>query len=167
MLLQRLAAEDPSFRVETDIESGQTIMKGMGELHLDILVDRMRREFKVEANIGAPQVAYRETIGHEVEHTYTHKKQSGGSGQYAEVKLYHRPTGARSRVIRLSPRWSGARCQRNISQALKKGSNQFMDSGPLAWLPGDRLESSRCLMAIITMLTPAFWHLKLPRVWHA
>jgi elongation factor G len=75
--LQRLAAEDPSFRVETDIESGQTIMKGMGELHLDILVDRLRREFKVEANIGAPQVAYRETIGHEVEHTYTHKKTIG------------------------------------------------------------------------------------------
>ncbi len=81
--LARLAAEDPSFRVETDLESGQTIMKGMGELHLDILVDRMRREFKVEANIGAPQVAYRETIGHAVEHTYTHKKQSGGSGQFA------------------------------------------------------------------------------------
>ncbi|MEO9865669.1 elongation factor G, partial [Yoonia sp.] len=78
--LQRLAAEDPSFRVETDMESGQTIMKGMGELHLDILIDRLKREFKVEANIGAPQVAYRETIGHEVEHTYTHKKQSGGSG---------------------------------------------------------------------------------------
>ncbi|NNF71604.1 MAG: elongation factor G, partial [Rhodobacteraceae bacterium] len=77
--LQRLAAEDPSFRVETDLESGQTIMKGMGELHLDILVDRLKREFKVEANIGAPQVAYRETIGHEIEHTYTHKKQSGGS----------------------------------------------------------------------------------------
>jgi elongation factor G len=78
LALQRLSAEDPSFRVETDIESGQTIMKGMGELHLDILVDRMRREFKVEANIGAPQVAYRETIGHEVTHSYTHKKQSGG-----------------------------------------------------------------------------------------
>ena len=74
--LARLAAEDPSFRVETDIESGQTIMKGMGELHLDILVDRLKREFKVEANIGAPQVAYRETIGHEIEHSYTHKKQS-------------------------------------------------------------------------------------------
>ncbi|MEM6696326.1 MAG: elongation factor G, partial [Pseudomonadota bacterium] len=90
--LQRLAAEDPSFRVETDMESGQTIMKGMGELHLDILVDRLKREFKVEANIGAPQVAYRETIGHEVEHTYTHKKQSGGSGQFAEVKMIIAPT---------------------------------------------------------------------------
>ncbi len=90
--LQRLAAEDPSFRVETDLESGQTIMKGMGELHLDILIDRLRREFKVEANIGAPQVAYRETIGHEVEHTYTHKKQSGGSGQFGEVKMIISPT---------------------------------------------------------------------------
>jgi elongation factor G len=90
--LARLAAEDPSFRVETDLESGQTIMKGMGELHLDILVDRLKREFKVEANIGAPQVAYRETIGHEVEHTYTHKKQSGGSGQFGEVKMVITPT---------------------------------------------------------------------------
>ena len=78
--------------METDFESGQTIMRGMGELHLDILVDRMRREFKVEANIGAPQVAYRETIGHEVEHSYTHKKQSGGSGQFGEVKLLISPT---------------------------------------------------------------------------
>src|SRR6056300_902164 len=92
--LARLAAEDPSFRVETDIESGQTIMKGMGELHLDILVDRLKREFKVEANIGAPQVAYRETISHEVEHSYTHKKQSGGSGQFGEVKLIISPTAA-------------------------------------------------------------------------
>merc|ERR1711916_277388 len=73
--LQRLAAEDPSFRVETDIESGQTIMKGMGELHLDVLVDRLKREFKVEANIGAPKVAYREAIGKPAEIDYTHKKQ--------------------------------------------------------------------------------------------
>ncbi len=85
--LARLAAEDPSFRVETNFESGQTIMKGMGELHLDILVDRMRREFKVEANIGAPQVAYRETISRATEIDYTHKKQTGGTGQFARVKL--------------------------------------------------------------------------------
>ena len=89
--LARLAAEDPSFRVNTDIESGQTIMKGMGELHLDILIDRLKREFKVEANIGAPQVAYRETITKEVEVDYTHKKQSGGSGQFARVKLVFKP----------------------------------------------------------------------------
>ena len=85
--LNRLAREDPSFRVTTDHESGQTIIKGMGELHLEILVDRMKREFKVEANVGAPQVAYREYLAKPVELTYTHKKQSGGSGQFGEVKV--------------------------------------------------------------------------------
>jgi elongation factor G len=90
--LQRLAAEDPSFRVSVDHESGQTIIKGMGELHLDIIVDRMKREFKVEANIGAPQVAYRETISREADVDYTHKKQSGGSGQFARVMFKMRPT---------------------------------------------------------------------------
>ena len=89
--LARLAAEDPSFKVSTDIESGQTIMKGMGELHLDILIDRLKREFKVEANIGAPQVAYRETITKEVEIDYTHKKQSGGAGQFARIKIIFSP----------------------------------------------------------------------------
>ena len=85
--LNRLAREDPSFRVTTDHESGQTIIKGMGELHLEILVDRMKREFKVEANVGAPQVAYREYLAKPVELTYTHKKQSGGSGQFGEIKI--------------------------------------------------------------------------------
>ena len=86
--LNRLAAEDPSFRVSTDHESGQTIIKGMGELHLDILVDRMKREFKVEANVGAPQVAYREMPrASAVDVDYTHKKQSGGSGQFGRVKV--------------------------------------------------------------------------------
>ncbi len=89
--LQRLAAEDPSFRVSTDEESGQTIMAGMGELHLDILVDRLKREFKVEANIGQPQVAYRETLGQATEVDYTHKKQTGGSGQFARVKIQFEP----------------------------------------------------------------------------
>jgi elongation factor G len=91
LALQRLAAEDPSFRVSVDHESGQTIMKGMGELHLDILVDRMKREFKVEANIGAPQVAYRETITKKAEIDYTHKKQTGGSGQFAKITLVFEP----------------------------------------------------------------------------
>ncbi len=90
--LNRLAAEDPSLRVSSDFESGQTILKGMGELHLDIIIDRMKREFKVEANIGAPQVAYRETITQTGEIDYTHKKQSGGSGQYARVILRFEPT---------------------------------------------------------------------------
>src|SRR5690554_1029012 len=91
LALQRLAAEDPSFRVRSDEESGQTIISGMGELHLDILVDRMKREFKVEANIGQPQVAYRETITRQAEVDYTHKKQSGGSGQFARIKLVIAP----------------------------------------------------------------------------
>ena len=91
MALNRLAQEDPSFRVSTDPESGQTIIKGMGELHLEIIVDRMKREFKVEANVGAPQVAYRETITRRQEVDYTHKKQTGGSGQFARVKLLLEP----------------------------------------------------------------------------
>ena len=89
--LQRLAKEDPSFRVSSDEESGQTIIAGMGELHLDILVDRMKREFNVEANVGAPQVAYRESITRVVETTYTHKKQSGGSGQFAKISVVIEP----------------------------------------------------------------------------
>jgi elongation factor G len=132
--LARLAAEDPSFRVETDLESGQTIMKGMGELHLEILVDRLKREFKVEANIGAPQVAYRETISHKIEHTYTHKKQSGGSGQFAEVKLEICPTepgegySFESRVV-------GGTVPKEYVPGVEKGIKSVMDSGPLAGFP--------------------------------
>ena len=96
--LNRLAAEDPSFRVSTDHESGQTIIKGMGELHLEILVDRMKREFKVEANVGAPQVAYREYLAKKVDIDYTHKKQSGGSGQFGRVKVTVVPGRARQRL---------------------------------------------------------------------
>jgi elongation factor G len=91
MALARLAAEDPSLRISTDQESGQTVIKGMGELHLEILVDRMKREFKVEANVGAPQVAYRETITKIAEVDYTHKKQTGGTGQFARIKLVFTP----------------------------------------------------------------------------
>jgi elongation factor G len=89
--LARLATEDPSFRVTVDHESGQTVIKGMGELHLEIIVDRMKREFKVDANVGAPQVAYRETITRNAEVDYTHKKQTGGAGQFARVKLRFEP----------------------------------------------------------------------------
>ena len=132
--LARLAAEDPSFRVETDHESGQTIMKGMGELHLDILVDRMRREFKVEANIGAPQVAYRETISREAEIDYTHKKQTGGTGQFARVKLIITPTepgegySFESRVV-------GGSVPKEYIPGVEKGIKSVMDSGPLAGFP--------------------------------
>ncbi len=132
--LARLAAEDPSFRVETDLESGQTIMKGMGELHLDILVDRLKREFKVEANIGAPQVAYRETIGHEIEHTYTHKKQSGGSGQFAEVKMIISPTEA-GEGYSFESRIVGGAVPKEYIPGVEKGINSVMDSGPLAGFP--------------------------------
>ncbi|WP_108884442.1 elongation factor G [Pseudoprimorskyibacter insulae] len=132
--LARLAAEDPSFRVETDLESGQTIMKGMGELHLDILVDRLRREFKVEANIGAPQVAYRETISHEVEHTYTHKKQSGGSGQFAEVKIIITPTEA-GEGYSFESRIVGGAVPKEYIPGVEKGIKSVMDSGPLAGFP--------------------------------
>jgi len=132
--LARLAAEDPSFRVETDFESGQTIMKGMGELHLDILVDRLKREFKVEANIGAPQVAYRETISHEAEISYTHKKQSGGSGQFAEVKMIISPVepgegySFESRIV-------GGSIPKEYIPGVEKGIESVMDSGPLAGFP--------------------------------
>ncbi|UWQ08239.1 elongation factor G [Aliiroseovarius crassostreae] len=132
--LGRLAAEDPSFRVETDLESGQTIMKGMGELHLDILVDRLKREFKVEANIGAPQVAYRETISKAIEHTYTHKKQSGGSGQYAEVKMEIMPTEA-GEGYSFESRIVGGAVPKEYIPGVEKGINSVMDSGPLAGFP--------------------------------
>ena len=134
LALQRLSAEDPSFRVETDIESGQTIMKGMGELHLDILVDRMRREFKVEANIGAPQVAYRETIGHEVEHTYTHKKQSGGSGQFGEVKMAIIPTEP-GEGYSFETKVVGGSVPKEYIPGVEKGILSVMDNGPLAGFP--------------------------------
>ena len=132
--LARLAAEDPSFRVETDHESGQTIMKGMGELHLDILVDRMRREFKVEANIGAPQVAYRETISREHEIDYTHKKQTGGTGQFARVKLIITPVepgvgySFEAKVV-------GGSVPKEYIPGVEKGIKSVMDSGPLAGFP--------------------------------
>mmetsp|Transcript_26921 Transcript_26921/g.48762 ORF Transcript_26921/g.48762 Transcript_26921/m.48762 type:complete len:707 (-) Transcript_26921:79-2199(-) len=132
--LARLAAEDPSFRVETDLESGQTIMKGMGELHLDILVDRLKREFKVEANIGAPQVAYRETISKAIEHTYTHKKQSGGSGQYAEVKMEIMPTEA-GEGYSFESRIVGGAVPKEYIPGVEKGIKSVMDSGPLAGFP--------------------------------
>ena len=131
--LQRLAAEDPSFQVSTDIESGQTIMKGMGELHLDILVDRLKREFKVEANIGAPQVAYRETITKEVEVDYTHKKQSGGAGQFARVKLIFSPNSGKNYEFINSIR--GGSVPTEYIPGVEKGLNFAKESGVVAGFP--------------------------------
>jgi elongation factor G len=132
--LARLAAEDPSFRVETDRESGQTIMKGMGELHLDILVDRLKREFKVEANIGAPQVAYRETIGRKAEIDYTHKKQTGGSGQFARIKLVIEPT-VPGEGYSFESKIVGGTVPKEYIPGVEKGIQSVMDSGPLAGFP--------------------------------
>ena len=132
--LQRLAAEDPSFRVSSDIESGQTIIKGMGELHLDIIVDRMKREFKVDANIGAPQVAYRETITKSYEVDYTHKKQTGGSGQYARVIMRFEP-GRPGSGFEFTSKISGGAVPKEYIPGVKKGLNSARETGVLAGFP--------------------------------
>ena len=132
--LARLAKEDPSFRVTSDDESGQTVIKGMGELHLDIIVDRMKREFKVEANVGAPQVAYRETISKEVEVTYTHKKQSGGAGQFAEVKIAVEgcdPGTGRQ----FDDKIKGGNIPKEYIPGVEKGIESVADTGVIAGFP--------------------------------
>jgi elongation factor G len=134
LALHRLAAEDPSFRVKTDEESGQTIISGMGELHLDIIVDRMRREFKVEANVGAPQVAYRETITRSQEQDYTHKKQTGGTGQFARVKILFEPNPESSEFLFESKIVGGA-VPKEYIPGVEKGINSVMTSGPFAGFP--------------------------------
>jgi len=134
LALNRLAAEDPSFRVRSDEESGQTIISGMGELHLDILVDRMKREFKVEANIGAPQVAYRETITREADIDYTHKKQSGGSGQFARVKITFAPNPDGDEFV-FESTVVGGNVPKEYIPGVEKGIQSVMDSGPLAGFP--------------------------------
>ena len=131
--LARLAAEDPSFQVSSDNESGQTIMRGMGELHLDILVDRLKREFKVEANIGAPQVAYRETITREIEVDYTHKKQSGGSGQFARIKLRFAPLADGG--FEFSNSVVGGSVPREFIPGVEKGLKQAKETGVIAGFP--------------------------------
>jgi elongation factor G len=132
--LNRLAAEDPSFRVTTDHESGQTIIKGMGELHLEILVDRMKREFKVEANVGAPQVAYREYLAKPVELTYTHKKQSGGSGQFGEVKVKVVP-GERGSGFQFLDEIKGGNIPREYIPSVEKGMRETAETGSLIGFP--------------------------------
>ena len=132
--LQRLAKEDPSFRVSSDDESGQTVISGMGELHLDILVDRMKREFKVEANVGAPQVAYRETLSKEAEIDYTHKKQSGGAGQFARLKIVVSPVepgegyAFESEIV-------GGNIPKEYIPGVSKGIESIKETGALAGFP--------------------------------
>jgi len=134
MALARLAQEDPSFRVSSDEESGQTIIAGMGELHLDILVDRMKREFKVEANVGAPQVAYRETFTKDAEIDYTHKKQSGGSGQFARIKLRITPGEIGTGVVFESSIVGGS-VPREFIPGVEKGVRSVAENGVLAGFP--------------------------------
>ncbi len=132
--LGRLAKEDPSFRVTSDEESGQTIIKGMGELHLDIIVDRMKREFKVEANVGAPQVAYRETLEKPSEVEYTHKKQSGGAGQFAKVKLLVEPQEP-GKGREVESKIKGGAIPKEFIPGVEKGIETVADSGILAGFP--------------------------------
>ena len=132
--LSRLAAEDPSFRVASDPESGQTVIKGMGELHLEIIVDRMRREFKVEANVGAPQVAYRETISKPYTCDYTHKKQTGGSGQYARVKIAFEPAEPGTGFV-FESKVVGGSVPKEFIPGVEKGLKSSLDNGVLAGFP--------------------------------
>jgi len=132
--LNRLAREDPSFRVTSDHESGQTIIKGMGELHLEILVDRMKREFKVEANVGAPQVAYREYMAKKVDIDYTHKKQSGGSGQFGRVKFTITP-GERGSGIIFSDDVKGGNIPKEYIPSVEKGMRETAATGSLIGFP--------------------------------
>ncbi len=134
LALNRLAAEDPSFRVKSDEESVQTIIAGMGELHLDIIVDRMRREFKVEANVGAPQLPYRETITRSAEHDYTHKKQSGGSGQFARIKVRFEPN-TESEDFKFASEIVGGAVPKEYVPGVQKGIESVMGAGPFAGFP--------------------------------
>ena len=132
--LQKLAGEDPSLRLKTDQETGQTILSGMGELHLEIIIDRLRREYGVDANIGAPQVAYRETITKAHTETYTHKKQSGGSGQFAEVKITFEPL-ERNQGIEFVNAVVGGSVPKEYIPAVEKGIKVQADTGVLAGFP--------------------------------
>jgi elongation factor G len=132
--LNRLAREDPSFRVSSDAESGQTIIKGMGELHLEIIVDRMRREFKVEANVGAPQVAYRESLAKKVDVDYTHKKQSGGSGQFGRIKFTVEP-GERGQGVIFKDEVKGGNIPKEYIPSVEKGIREIAATGSLIGFP--------------------------------
>ena len=132
--LGRLAQEDPSFQVSSDPESGQTVIKGMGELHLEIIVDRMKREFKVDANVGAPQVAYRETISRAAEIDYTHKKQTGGSGQFARVKIQFEPLEAGEGFV-FDNAITGGAVPKEYVPGVQKGLDGARDSGVIAGFP--------------------------------
>ena len=139
--LARLAAEDPSFQVTVDPESGQTVIKGMGELHLEVLVDRMKREFQVAANVGAPQVAYRETISREAEVDYIHRKQTGGAGQFARVKIRFQPLAAGSGLA-IENAVRGGSVPKEFIPAVEKGLRNAAEAGILSGYPVTDLKAT-------------------------
>ena len=157
--LSRLANEDPSFRVSSDIESGQTVIKGMGELHLEIIVDRMKREFNVEANVGAPQVAYRETISRPYTIDYSHKKQTGGSGQFARVEIEFEPGEPGSGFV-FESKVVGGSVPREYIPGVLKGLESARETGVLDRVSGDRLSARPWWTARPTTWTRACWRLK-------
>jgi len=163
LALGKLAAEDPSFRVATDEESGQTIISGMGELHLEILVDRMKREFKVEAEVGAPQVAYRETIRKAVNKEYKYAKQSGGRGQFGHVYLRIEPQEP-GFGYEFVDEIKGGVVPKEFIQPVNKGIQEAMGRGIQAGYPVG-MSKSHCMMVLTTMLTPQRWRLNLPLLW--
>ena len=130
MAIAKLVQEDPTLKVSTDPDTGQTILAGMGELHLEIIVDRMQREFNVGANVGKPQVAYRETIRQQSEFDYTHKKQTGGSGQYARVKLRVEPNKDKGYEFENAIR--GGNIPKEFIPAIEKGVAESLEHGVLA-----------------------------------
>ena len=134
MALNRLAQEDPSFRVSSDTESGETVIKGMGELHLEVIVDRLRREFKVDAGVGPPQVAYREAITQQAEIDYTHKKQTGGAGQFARLKIIVEPC-ERGQGFVFDNKITGGAIPKEYIPGVEKGISSVRDGGVLAGFP--------------------------------
>ncbi|MAQ94970.1 MAG: elongation factor G [Rhodothermaceae bacterium] len=139
--LQKLAEEDPTFKVSSDEETGQTLIAGMGELHLEIIVDRLKREFKVEANVGEPQVSYREAIRKSVEHAYTHKKQSGGRGQFAHVEIEFSPAEPGTEGLEFIDEIKGGAIPREFISSVQKGIESALDQGPLAGYPMEAIRA--------------------------
>src|SRR5690625_3298542 len=164
--IQKLSAEDPTFTVSQNEETGQTEIGGMGELHLDILVDRMFREFRVEANVGKPQVAYRETIRRKVEKfEFTHKKQTGGSGQFARVILNFEPIEAEAgEMYEFENKVTGGRIPREFIPSVDEGIQEAMQNGVLAGYPLV-VSRRRSPMAPTTMLTRQRWRSRSPVRW--
>ena len=163
--LGKLAQEDPSFRVKTDEETGQTIISGMGELHLDIIVDRMKREFSVEANIGKPQVAYREAIRNTSDIEGKFVRQSGGRGQYGHVWVKFEPREEGEEGLEFVNEIVGGIVPREYIPAVEKGIEEQMQNGVLAGYPLLGLKGDACMMALSMMSTLTRWHSRLQLAW--